>query len=288
MIPDDDDETPGASPHRARSATPVETPGTTPVETPGTTPAATPARVPAPWRAATTNLGAVHLIFALGVVAAAALVLSVVVLIVHLAGTPGQSYLQYGFQLQVWFAIGMPVWAVFAGLDTLVPAGSTRRAVWIGTLVGACVSVVLAGALSTVVLWLESLVYDAAGWAHVARVEDGVAEPGVWSDGWLALGLERCAVLLGATFTGTLLGAAFYGLGYLGAALALPLSLVPVVAVGLVTGSDSLPLVSRLDLPGWADGTPAVPLGVLLAVGALAALGSWLLMRAVPVRMRPL
>lgn len=248
------------------------------------------ARTATPVRSALVYFGYLQLSFVLGVLVVVSLIFSAVVLVVHLAATPTLSFVQYGFQGQVWFGFGLTIWTVWAGMDHLVPAGATRRSVWIGTLSASSVAGGIAGVLSAVTVWLESLVYDSAGWAHVADTGASGDHAGPWADGWIAFALERGALVASAALAGVLVGAAFYRFqagAVLVAVLTLPLTVLPMLAVGLFVAEDTLSIGAMPDVASWADGPVAV--GVILAVVAGYAIGlSWLLLRDVPVRMRTL
>ncbi|MGO1173383.1 MAG: hypothetical protein ACTHXO_00595 [Actinomycetaceae bacterium] len=240
-----------------------------------------------PTRATLEYFGVVQLAFAGWVLLGATVVFSLVVLAVHLFGTPEQSFVQYGLQAQVWFTFGLTIWSVWAGMDTLVPAGATRRSVWVAVPSAGAVAGTLVGVVSTVTVWLEGLLYDRAGWAHVASADDAGSAP--WADGWITLAIERGSVVVAAALAGTLVGAAFYRFrsgAVLVAILTLPLTALPLLVVGLFISEDSLTVGPIPDLTAWADGPVAV---VALAVLAAYTVGlSWLLLRDVPVRMRTL
>jgi hypothetical protein len=206
--------------------------------------------------------------------------------VVSLFGEVTTSGWEIGTQVIRWFvgAIGVYLSAVY--LPMYVTHGRTRREVLAQHGPFAAIYVVLVAILVTVGFALERLVYRLAGWAQAVGNDHLFTAP----DQYLLIFAEHAIVLLVWISAGALLGAAFYRGTALGLLL-VPVGLAAVGATELVAGPANIgplppPLVEAVGyLPRGAGLLGATATSLVWT--ALLGVGTWLLLRDVPIRPEP-
>ncbi len=201
---------------------------------------------------------------------------TVAVLITDRLGTVELSVAQFirnGPLIWLLFTVGVII--VAACLTPHVANGMTRRSFVVGTLVAATVGSLLYAATSAGLLLLEGALYDRMGWEHNA-VEGDAYTAGVWESGAGTLLLDHTLVTFAGSAAGLLVGIAYYRLGGWWGTLALPLTLLPILAVMFTTTWSRVPFIT-VDTP--AASTYLLGGGLVLA----AAVTFVLLARRVPI-----
>lgn len=167
----------------------------------------------------------------------AAMLALIVIAIVLLSafGQSGPSVVQFARQAVIWFPFSMMITAVAAGTTVHVAAGGTRRAFARASVVAALVYAAVHGAVLTLLLQAERLLYDALGWDQ-SLTESGLGfAESTTQVGPLLLGLVLTVSV--ATASGLLVGIAYFrGGGWIGT-LTLPLTAGPILLVtGILSG----------------------------------------------------
>lgn len=142
----------------------------------------------------------------------------------------------------VWFLFSVGVIIVAACLTPHVANGMTRRSFVVGTLTATVIGSLLFAAASAGILLLEGVVYDRMGWGHHA-VEGDSYTAGVWEAGVGTLLLDHALVTVAGSVTGLLVGVTYYRLGGWWGTLALPLTLLPILAAMFTTTWSRAPFM---------------------------------------------
>lgn len=174
----------------------------------------------------------------------------------------------------VWFLFSLAIIVATAYLAPHVANGMTRRSFVRGALAAVGASAVLNTLTAAGLLLLEGALYDRMGWQHDTRPGPEY-EAGIWEEGLGVLLLDHGLATLAGGVSGLLVGIAYYRLGGWWGTLALPLTLLPILAVMFLT-SWSAPFMP------WHLGEPlGNALGILLVLGAAVAFA--LLTRRIPI-----
>lgn len=249
-------------------------------------PAATPASVPSVggdrWLVLRHRLridGTAALILGAGfflAVTALTVVVSVVANEIRISGW------EVGIHLVRWFVGGMGVYLTAVYLPLYVVHGRTRAEVARQMAVFGVLYVVLVATLVTVGFALEGLVYRLADWPQALESSHLFDAP----DQYHLILLEH-TLLFGAWLAGgALLGAAFYRSGVLGGAM-IPLALGAVaVSEGFLGPGEFGPPPPLLELAGLGLEATEPALATVATMACIAALGvgTWLVVRDVPIR----
>lgn len=206
----------------------------------------------------------------------------VLLLVLELPADALAEGLRYNQVLYWWPGIAMLVYAaqtIGAGTPLALALGATRRAMWWGSVLSFVLLALLAAAVLTVLLLLERAT---GGWFLGLPAFD----VGLFAAGSPAAAFVTAFLLY---LVAQLVGAAFATVYLRGGPVALTLSIVGTVVVGLAVmlwaaaaqlGAAGGALVGAD--PGWSP-TPLVPLALAAAFAVLAPLG-WGLYRRVSVR----
>ncbi|MFI2753663.1 hypothetical protein ACGIF2_09525 [Cellulomonas sp. P22] len=201
---------------------------------------------------------------------------SVVTVLVATLGTVETSIVQYARQGTLWFPFSMMVLTVMSGLTPHVASGMTRRSFAAASAVVALVLAVAYAAILVGLLQIERVVYAAAGWPQTLT-DTGLDLTSSASDiGPLLISLTATGAA--ATASGLLVGIVYYRAGGWWGTLALPLTVGPILGVGLLVSSAIGPITLPVVGEGgaWAVGSAsglalravacAVVVAIMLAV----------------------
>jgi len=176
----------------------------------------------------------------------------------------------------LWFPFSIAIILSVTYLPIHVANGMTRRsftqaALLVNVAVGA-----LNGVIATLALLVEREIYDSLGWVHGGS--DGAGIP-VFNGGVLTYGFGLVVLFTAGQIAGSLVGISYYRLGGWLGTIALPLSLLPLAAVGF------LGLGRGVQWNPWGWTADIAPWGTALAIAILvAAAGVFhLLVRDVPI-----
>lgn len=209
-----------------------------------------------------------------------ALVLPVVAIILFIVSrnvdqvtSSGVAFSHHG---ALWFPFSIAIILSVTYLPIHVANGMTRRSFTRAALLVNVVVGVLNAVITTLALLVEREIYDRLGWVHGGT--DGSGVP-VLDGGVLTYGLGLVLLFTAGQVSGSLVGISYYRLGGWVGTLALPLSLLPLGAVGL------LGLTRSAQWAPWGWTADIAPWGTVLAVAILlAAAGVFhLLVRDVPI-----
>jgi hypothetical protein len=202
-----------------------------------------------------------------------------IVVTVAAVGTVGGSIWEGASQLPRWFALAIGIYLTGTYLRLAVAHGLTRREFMIQTSAFIVVYATMFSALLTIGFALERLLYRLGGWPqdlHEASMFDSPTQLGlIFVAFWLV-----AAVWIAA---GTLLAAAFYRNGLLGA-LTIPMALLLVSSTELAVGFNPTPFLRNV--LGFTD-APAPALLVVALCATSFALGlalTWAVVRNTPIR----
>ena len=179
----------------------------------------------------------------------------------------------------VWWPFGIAIVMTSTYLPVHLAHGMTRATCIRAALAACLVISALNTALTMAALLVERAVYDRMGWR--ADLSAGNVT-GTLQDGELAFAAGLALVFTSAMFSGLIVGVVYYRIGGWWGTLALPLTLLPILAASalILTADQWRPLG-----PTLSDGAPARE---VLAVALLmaSAAGFALLVRRLPVRSR--
>lgn len=171
----------------------------------------------------------------------------------------------------VWFLFSISIAVVASYITPHVANGMTRRSFARAALAAGAVSGVAHGATSAVFVLLEGVVYEQAGWPHLATE----GKPGLWSSGAGPLLLDHTLASVAGTVSGLLVAVAYYRLGGWKGTAFLPLALLPILGLMFMTSWS-------WDASQWRVGQPVgTVLAALLILGGGAAFAQ--LVRNVPI-----
>jgi hypothetical protein len=185
-----------------------------------------------------------------------------------------------------WWLFSMAIAIVTNTLPVIVAHGVSRRAALRGVAVAAVLISVIWSGFMTVGHVVERLVYGWLGWP------DEMSAPHLFSSGYDAVPmfLEYAVILLAYLVSGCLIGGLYYRIGAIRGTLALPLGLLPVLAVEVLLGTGwyggfMYDRATEQDQHGLGLTPPPLAVLVLaaLAVLALSALVVHLVLRDVPI-----
>ncbi|MGW6132514.1 hypothetical protein ACWFNE_21005 [Cellulomonas sp. NPDC055163] len=201
----------------------------------------------------------------------AVVVLTLAIVLVDRFGEVTTSVAQFARQGGIWFPFSLTVILATTYLPTHVAAGMTRRAFATASLVAGGVTAAVYAAVLTLLIQVERLVYEQAGWTHsLTDVGLSATTSGTTVDLGL-LFLDYGLMFGSGVVSGLLVGIVYYRAGGWWGTLALPLTIGPLFLVTALLASDAGPfdlawVVERLG-PGGDD----VPARVALCVLVLAA-----------------
>ncbi|MEE6280336.1 hypothetical protein [Georgenia sp. MJ170] len=201
---------------------------------------------------------------------------AVIMLIIDRVGTVEVSILQYvrnGPAIWMLFSVAIIVTAGY--LPVHVANGMTRRTAIRGALLAALLGSLLFGVAMSLAVLAEGAVYDVMGWSHDAASGAEVT-PGVWDQGAGHMLLDYTLACLGGAVAGLLVGMSYYRAGGWWGTMALPLTVLPALAVTFLGGDTQATFGTWILTPAFGT---AVTVVLILAAGLAFAL----LARNVPI-----
>lgn len=166
----------------------------------------------------------------------------------------------------LWFPFSIAILLSTTYLPLHVANGMTRRSFIRAALLANVATGLSNAAFSVVVLLIERAVYDRLGWVHAAVDQSGTE---IFANGVLPYGAGLALLFVAGMLSGLVVGVAYYRFGAWWGTLALPLTLLPIVATA-VFGLDKefqwTPWGVTLS-PGWPV-SAIVGLAILAATAA--------------------
>ncbi|MEE6287741.1 hypothetical protein V2J52_08760 [Georgenia sp. MJ173] len=200
----------------------------------------------------------------------------VILLITDRVGTVDVSILQFVRNGPgIWMLFAVAVIVTTGYLPFHVANGLTRRSAIRGALLAALLGSLLFSVPMSLAVLAEGAVYDAMGWAHDAT-SGADAAAGVWQQGFGPMLLDYTLACLSGAVAGLLVGMAYYRAGGWWGTLALPLTVLPALAVTFLGGDTQLTFGSWVLTPTFGT----VVTVVLILAGGFAFV---LLARNVPI-----
>ncbi|MFS0699034.1 hypothetical protein AB6N24_03570 [Cellulomonas sp. 179-A 4D5 NHS] len=205
----------------------------------------------------------------------AVVVLTVAILLVDRFGDVTTSVVQFARQGGIWFPFSLTIIIATTYLPTHVAAGMTRRAFATAALVASVVTAAVYAGVLTLLIQVERLVYERAGWTH-ALTDIGLSATSSGTAVDLGrLFLDYLLMFGSGVVSGLLVGIVYYRAGGWWGTLALPLTIGPLFLVTALLASDAGPfdlawVVERLG-PGGDDALARVSLCVLIIAAQAAA-----------------
>lgn len=224
-------------------------------------------RRPAQWRMALRYLAKSYLsLITLWFWSIALPVVAIIMAIVSRYTDISSSGIIYTQQGAIWFPFAIAIILATTYLGVHVGNGMTRRSFVQAILLSTAVVAVLNGTIMTLALLVEREVYRQIGWFHGRAGEEHGA---VFDDGLLPYFLGVTLVFLAGQVSGSLVGIAYYRYGGWIGTLVLPLTLLPLLAVGTLGSAQSMqwgpwPWTDSLTWTGPA-------LGLLVLAGGMVA-----------------
>lgn len=207
--------------------------------------------------------------------AIAVVALTLALLLVHRFGEVEASVAQFARQGGIWFPFSLMIIIATTYLPIHVAAGMTRRAFATAALVAAVVTAAVYAAALTLLIQVERMVFEQAGWPH-ALSDIGLSA----TSSGTAVDLSRLFVdyllMFGSgVVSGLLVGIVYYRAGGWWGTLALPLTIGPLLVVTALLASDAGPfdlawIVERFG-PGGDDVLARVLLSALIIAAQAAA-----------------
>lgn len=200
---------------------------------------------------------------------------AVALLIIDRVGTVDVSILQFVRNGPgIWMLFSVAIIVTTGYLPVHVANGMTRRSVIRGALLAALLGALIFSVPMSLAVLAEGALYDAMGWPHDATSHTDVTP--LWELGFGPMLLDYTLACLGGAVAGLLVGMAYYRLGGWWGTLALPLTVLPALAVTFLGGDTQLTLGAWVLTPAFGT---VVPIVLILAGGLAFAL----LARNVPI-----
>lgn len=200
---------------------------------------------------------------------------AIVLVVIDQVGTVNVSALQFVRNGPgIWMLFSVAIIVTTGYLPFHVANGMTRRSAVRGALLAALLGALLFAVPMSLAVLAEGAVYAALGWPHEAISSADVTP--VWDRGFGPMLLDYTLACLGGAASGLLVGTTYYRVGGWWGTLAVPVTILPAIAVTFLGGD------TQATIGSWVL-TPPVATVVTVVLILAAGLAFALLARNVPI-----